>query len=62
MSEGQWRGMRDINKERDDFDRDFKKVQKLGIVWFIICAIISLIVLGVGVWAVVAIVSWLTSK
>lgn len=57
----------DTNRDRFDrdfenFDKSFRKATKLGAVWFAICAIVSLVILGVGIWAVVAIVSWLTTK
>ena len=30
--------------------------------WFAFCALLSLVVIGVGIWAVVEIVNWLTTK
>lgn len=35
---------------------------KFFVGWFIFCAILGLALLGLGVWAVIELVSWVTSK
>jgi hypothetical protein len=30
--------------------------------WFAFCALLSLVLIGVGIWAVIEIVNWLTTK
>lgn len=30
--------------------------------WFAFCALVSLTVTGVGIWAIIALVNWVTSK
>lgn len=35
---------------------------KAIVAWFIFCALLALAVLGVGFWAVIALVSWVTSQ
>jgi len=45
-----------------EFDRQFNNARRLAYGWFMFCACVAVIMLGLVVWAVIEIVSWLTSK
>lgn len=55
-----------MNRLPNDFDRNFDRNLNRAAKGFSVAAIaiivINLIVLGVGIWAVVELVQWLTSK
>lgn len=50
------------DKEMDKFDRDFDRAKRFGIVWFVICALVALASLGLIAWAVITLVTYITSK
>ena len=37
-------------------------VDKLMVAWFVVCTLLALGILGVGVWAVIELVSWVTAR
>lgn len=50
--------MRSFN--HDDFDKHFDRMTWLMYFWFFICAVCAIAMVGVGIWAVIALVSHFT--
>ncbi len=46
----------------NDFDDDFHRVSRLAGVSIIVGVLVSLAVTGLGIWAVVELVQWVTTK
>ena len=47
-----------------DTDRcfDHQRGRGLFVAWFLFCAVVALAVLGLGAWAVIEIVQWVTAQ
>jgi len=52
----------DIRRRHEEFDRNWKRTSRLMGAWFVFVAVVSLALLGFGVWVVVQLVEWIKSK
>lgn len=50
------------NGFNNDFDNFFKRAGGAFLAWFIFCAVLGLVVLGVVIWAVIALVTHFTGS
>jgi hypothetical protein len=51
---------RDPLRRDDDFDREFRSVSRLAKGWFLVCAVLSVAVVGVLIWAAIRLVERFT--
>ncbi len=54
--------MNSYEKQKDDFDMQFKQAGKLFGFWFLSVGALALGFTGVIIWAIIELVQWLVSK
>lgn len=47
---------RDFDRFEQNFDRNFNRAVKVGVVWWVICAVLSLALTAVVIWGIVMLV------